>query len=199
MGLPITKWAVTAPHFAAGSSVPQRARSLDEQARAGVEVAGVTKDQCTVMSIHGGHVFRPPPGIEPVATRDEPHGWQRKGALRSVHRSQDEPPRRQPVRTPLGGSDQAIVRATAHAIRHPVVKRALVGRSPAAIVLEPGMRGSDCVCRAVYHLKKDNHAGRQGVRGPTGKEAQLRSRTAAANYYRQVRSVTCGSAEKKRA
>jgi uncharacterized protein len=72
------------------------------------------------------------------------------------------------VRAALGRADQAVVRATAHPIGHPILEGARVGRSPPAVVLEPVMRGSDGVCRAAYHLRKDNDEHGERVRGLTG-------------------------------
>jgi hypothetical protein len=146
-----------APLFATVAPVPQRTRRLYEQARSGVEIAGLAPHHRLVMGFHGPYEPGAVPGPEPVGIRDEANGREGRGATGSVHSAQHQPPGSQAVRAPLREANQALIRAAAHPIGHPLLEGAFIRGGPAAVVFEPEVRGPDCICRAVGHVADDSH------------------------------------------
>ena len=61
------------------------------------------------------------------------------------------------MRAPLREANQALIRAAAHPIGHPLLEGAFIRGEPAAVLLEPEVRGPDCICRAVGHVADDSH------------------------------------------
>jgi len=110
--------------FTTGATVPQRARCLDEQTRARVEIAGVSKHQGVVMGFYGGNIVRIAVRVEPVGVRNQPNGRQWDPTVGPVQGPQDEPPRGQPVRTAFRWADHAFVRTAAQSGGQPLLQGA---------------------------------------------------------------------------
>ena len=82
----------------------------------------------------------------------------------SSERVEDQLPRRQAVLAPAVGRHEALVGRPAHAVGPPLRQRALVGRRPAAVVLEPGVRVGDRARRSRSRRSSSRAASCQGSR-----------------------------------